>query len=79
MCPAVIFAASRNERVMGRTTILRVSTITKKGFNQSGAPPGSKDAVADIGAWLNPEITSESHRGRPKINVIISCLDILNE
>lgn len=79
ICPAVIFAASRKDSVIGRTIILSVSTITKKGLSQSGAPPGNKEAVADIGACVNPERINESHRGRPKIRVIISCLDILKE
>ena len=45
-CPAVIFAASRKERVRGRTKVLNVSTITKKGFNHLGAPEGKREAVA---------------------------------
>lgn len=77
--PAVIFAASRKDRVIGRTIILRVSTITRNGFNQSGAPPGNKEAVADIGALINPEIIKDNQRGKPRISVIISWLDILKE
>ena len=36
ICPALIFAASRKERVIGRIIILRDSTRTRKGFNQPG-------------------------------------------
>jgi len=42
MWPALMFAASRNESVRGRTIILVVSIIIRKGFNQSGAPSGRK-------------------------------------
>ena len=45
MWPAVIFAASRNLRVIGRTEILVVSINTRKGFNHLGAPPGRREAV----------------------------------
>ena len=47
-CPAVILADSRKERVNGRTIILVDSIRTKKGFNQSGAPPGRRFARANI-------------------------------
>jgi hypothetical protein len=40
--PALIFAASRKDRVSGRTKILVVSIITKNGLSQSGAPSGRK-------------------------------------
>jgi len=40
--PALMLAASRNERVKGRTIILVVSISTRNGFNQSGAPSGRK-------------------------------------
>lgn len=45
--PAVIFAANRKDNVSGRTKVLSVSIITRNGFNQSGAPPGSRLAVAE--------------------------------
>jgi len=44
--PAVILAANRNDNVIGRTKVLKVSTKTKKGFNQLGAPPGRSCALA---------------------------------
>lgn len=34
ICPALILAASRNERVKGRTEMLMVSIKTKKGLSQ---------------------------------------------
>lgn len=42
MWPALMFAASRNDKVSGRTVILVVSIRTRNGFNQSGAPSGRK-------------------------------------
>jgi hypothetical protein len=42
ICPAVILAANRNDRVIGRTMILVLSIKTRNGFNQSGAPSGRK-------------------------------------
>jgi hypothetical protein len=49
MCPAVMFAASRNDKVIGRTMILVVSIITRNGFSHSGAPSGKKCATDFLG------------------------------
>lgn len=65
MCPAVIFAANRKDRVMGRTRILVVSIITRNGFNHSGAPSGRKCAVDFFGEYLNEEINILNHMGSP--------------
>lgn len=43
--PAVILAARRNLKVIGRTEILVVSIRTKNGFNHLGAPPGRREAI----------------------------------
>jgi hypothetical protein len=75
MCPAVIFAASRKDSVIGRTIILVVSIITKNGFNHSGAPSGKKCATDFLGECINDEIIIDSHIGRPIDRVIIKCLD----
>jgi|HubBroStandDraft_2_1064218.scaffolds.fasta_scaffold489862_2 hypothetical protein len=45
ICPALMFAASRNARVSGRTEILVVSIRIKNGFSQVGAPSGSRCAT----------------------------------
>lgn len=42
--PAVIFAANRKLKVMGRRLMLVISTRFRKGFSHEGAPPGSKAA-----------------------------------
>jgi hypothetical protein len=66
MWPAVMFAASRKESVIGRRRILSVSISTRNGLSHAGAPPGSRDAATDEGAWATPEIMSLSQRGSPK-------------
>ena len=47
MCPALIFAANRNDKVIGRAIILVVSISTKNGFNHNGAPLGSIFAIKE--------------------------------
>lgn len=79
MWPAVIFAASRNDNVKGRTRTLDDSIRTKNGFNQSGAPSGRKCAVVALGLNINLEIINLSHSGRPKDRVIIRWLDRLKQ
>lgn len=79
MCPAVMFAASRNDRVIGRTRILVVSIITKNGFSHSGAPSGRKWATDFFGEYINDEMIILSHIGSPIDSVKIRCLDEDNE
>ena len=69
ICPALMLAASRKDKVIGRTIVLRVSTRTRKGFSQSGAPAGNRPAAKDVGAWRILDIIRPSHRGRPKDRV----------
>ena len=78
MWPAVMFAASRKERVIGRTIFLVVSIRTRNGFNQSGAPLGSSLAKKVYGANRREDRISISHSGRAKESVKIRCLDRLN-
>jgi len=75
MCPAVIFAASRNDSVIGRTMILVVSIITKKGFNHSGAPSGKKCAIDFFVLRVNDEMIIFIHIGSPIDRVKIRCLE----
>ena len=69
ICPALMLAASRKERVIGRTEVLRVSTKTRGGLNQSGAPVGRRLAAKDLGAFVIEEIINASHKGKPKQKV----------
>lgn len=74
MCPALILAVSRTESVIGRTKILTVSMITRKGFKAAGAPIGSNLATTEVGLKKIPEIIKESHKGRPRDKEIARCL-----
>lgn len=65
MWPAVIFAAKRNDNVIGRTRILVVSIITKNGLSHVGAPSGRKCAVDFFVEYLNEDISILNHIGRP--------------
>ena len=67
MCPALILAISRTERVIGRAMILTVSIRTKKGFRGAGAPIGRRAATADLGIKTAPEIIIDSHKGNPNV------------
>lgn len=78
MWPALILAARRNERVMGRTEILEDSIRTRKGFSQDGAPPGKSMAMNFIGEDKSDEIINLSQSVRPNENVKIRWLEVLN-
>lgn len=41
-CPAIMLAARRTERVMGRIMLLMISMITIKGIRTGGVPEGTK-------------------------------------
>ena len=75
MCPAVMLAASRNARVIGRTRSLTVSISTRKGFNHPGAPLGRRPAVNDLGEYRSPEISSDNQRQRARGRVMARCLE----
>lgn len=75
MWPAVMFAANRNDRVIGRTKILVVSISTRNGFSHSGAPSGKKCATDFFGECANDEMIILNHIGSPIDKVKIKCLD----
>jgi len=58
--------------------ILVVSIRTRNGFNQSGAPSGRKWAIEALNDLVNLDVTILSQTGRPRINVKIRCLVVLN-
>jgi hypothetical protein len=74
-----MLAASRKDRVNGRTRTLDDSISTRNGFNQSGAPSGRKWAAASLGLYKNLELTRLNHNGKPRDNVMIRCLDNLKQ
>lgn len=69
MCPALILAANRTVKVMGRTRILIVSIRMRAGFNHVGAPLGRRFAVAVFGFFEKPDRMRASHRGMPRVTV----------
>lgn len=77
MWPALILAASRNDSVIGRTENLDDSTITRNGFSQGGAPPGSSLAVNFIGCEKIEDKIMLSQSVSPKENVNRRCLERL--
>jgi hypothetical protein len=57
--------------------MLIVSIMTKNGFNQSGAPPGSREAI-NLGVLnMTPEIIRVSHKISPSVKVKTKWLVIL--
>jgi hypothetical protein len=77
MCPAVMLAASRKDKVSGRTETLTDSIITRNGLSQSGAPSGNRCAADALGAFTQLEIMKAAHIGSPSLRVITKCLDNL--
>lgn len=69
MCPALMLAASRNDKVAGRTEILIVSARTRNGFSQSGAPSGRSAAVNDFKFFVIDLMIIANHIGRPNDSV----------
>jgi hypothetical protein len=78
MCPALIFAASRKDRVIGRTIILDDSMRTRNGFSQLGAPSGRRCAIVALIDLTALDIIKSIHIGRPILKVNRRCLVILN-
>jgi len=78
MWPALIFAASRKDRVIGRTIILDDSINTRNGFNQSGAPSGSKWAIVALIDFMVLDMINNIHIGSPILKVNRRCLVTLN-
>jgi len=69
MWPALMFAASRKDNVIGRTNVLTVSIRIRKGFSHEGAPPGRREAKVVEVLNLNLEIIKLNHNGKPRASV----------
>jgi len=67
--PALMLAARRKDRVIGRADALEDSTRTRKGFNQEGAPPGNSIAINFIGREKIEDRIRLNQRVRPNENV----------
>lgn len=72
-CPALIFAANRKDRVIGRIYELMVSTKDKNLEINEGVFSGKKCAAIDFMPLLNETITMVVHIGAPALNVVIRC------
>lgn len=79
MWPAVMFAASRKDRVIGCTNTLIVSVKTRNGFSHVGAPSGRKWAIVFFGCFVSLDRIISSHIGSPIDSVMIKCLVFLSE
>ena len=66
-CPAVMLAANRKERVIGRIRHLRVSIRTNAGARAFGALLGTKWAKNILKLKVTPDRISPSHRGSPSV------------
>jgi len=75
MCPALIFAANRNDSVIGRIEILVVSIRMRNGFSHAGALFGKNCAIKYLGLYIILDIIIANHIGSPKTSVKIRCLD----
>ncbi len=69
MCPALILAARRKDRVIGRTEKLEDSTMTRNGLSHDGAPLGRSMATKFIGREKREERIILIQRVRPKEKV----------
>jgi len=78
MCPALMLAANRNDKVIGRTAMLTVSIMISAGLNHPGAPEGKRWAINILGENENEERIRDNHRGSPIEKVISKCLVGLN-
>lgn len=79
MCPAVMLAANRNDKVIGWTSTLIVSVNTKNGLSHVGAPSGKKWAIVFFGCLVSLDRMISNHIGSPIDRVIIRCLVFLRE
>ena len=77
ICPALMLAASRKDKVIGRTEMLVVSIKTKKGLSQKGAPPGRIPAANLEGEFTKEDKIRASHKGRASVRVKNRCLEVL--
>jgi len=71
ICPVLMLAASRNDRVIGRAEILRISILSKNLFNHPGAPLGINPATNDDRFLVIEEMIIDNHKGRAREKVKI--------
>ena len=69
ICPAVIFAASRTDRVKGRIIWLTVSINTINWDKGRGVLKGTRCLKKWFVFFLNLKITNPNHNGKAKLKV----------
>ena len=67
-CPALMLAASRKARVIGRIADLRISIRISKGARASGALLGRRWAIRHLSVG-RPRISRVAHSGTDHLNV----------
>jgi len=73
-CPAIILAANRTDKVIGRIIFLVVSMNTIKTLNKRGVPLGIKCENILLVKLIQPNSINVNQRGRAKFKVIERCL-----
>lgn len=73
-CPAIILAANRTDKVMGRIKFLTVSMKTIKKDNIIGVPKGTKCVNIWLVILIQPYIKNKNQKGSAKVKVVERCL-----
>jgi hypothetical protein len=69
-CPAIILAASRTDKVIGRIILLIISINTIKGINGAGVPIGTRCARKSVMLLIILNIMKLTQKGRAKDKVM---------
>lgn len=72
--PAIILAARRTDRVIGRIMFLIISIITMKGIKGAGVPIGTRWARNSVMLLIILNIINLIQKGRASESVIAKCL-----
>ena len=73
-CPAIMFAVSRTDRVIGRIMFLIISMITMKGRSAEGVPVGTMWANIILGDFIHPNNMRDNQKVRARGKFNIMCL-----
>lgn len=73
-CPAIMLAASRTERVMGRMILLVISIMIIKGIRGVGVPNGTRWARKLVILFQRENRMKPSQKGRAKDKEMVRCL-----
>jgi len=76
--PAIILAANRTAKVMGRIIDLTVSIITITGIKGAGVPRGTKWAIILLNCRTIDQTIDPNQIGNERANVKTKCLEEVN-